>query len=535
MRRRQDPTRPATSSRRRSTPQAFVLPRLHPRLAAASPGFYREAGTRLGFYEAGGAPQIMDPLWNAVRLPEAVVRHEDMHQQLTINTHHGVLTQLLTQLAKAEQGREALTICLDEQWSVQEITATFAELMFVQHQSPKDFEDEVAHLPTAPPYRKLFDAASRLVPPDRVPGVTPLARSDVITAIAASSLQTNCLTTLEELGVEGPRIAAYLREESPDARFERLVAALGSTGIDELLGIAATDPPTDPATGAAQRMARLLATISRRAGSVVIEPPDTLASQAERVMARFLGAEGGRGVGSLPQGIPPEFVDAPEKQVRLRDYVRPSADSGDLAAWLPRCEASGGEMHLIVGTPAPDGCPFSAVCMTHPEPGLAPPDDLRGAMSPQTILGLLEPYARFPGVVTFIGDAWIPWYGLLRSLPSGSWVHERLLSAVRICSHRKLSVELVGGLLDFERLGVGARSFVFDLNNGLFVGCIDNPDRPRAYGLQKIASEQALRLFAKTLDAFGVKPLKNPATAVPDFELLRAIVNRESRDPAGFR
>ena len=99
------------------------------------------------------------------------------------------------------------------------------------------------------------------------------------------------------------------------------------------------------------------------------------------------------------------------------------------------------------------------------------------------------------------------------------------MSAVRICSHRKLSVELVGGLLDFERLGVGARSFVFDLNNGLFVGCIDNPDRPRAYGLQKIASEQALRLFAETLDAFGVKPLENPATAVPDFELLRAIVN----------
>ena len=128
--------------------RAFVLPRLHRRLVSARPGFYREAGTRLGFYEAGGAPQIIDPLWNAVRLPEAVVRHEDMHQQLMINTHHGVLTQLLTQLVKEGQGQEALEICRDEQWSVQEIAATFAELMFVQRESPKDFEDEVvgAHL-----------------------------------------------------------------------------------------------------------------------------------------------------------------------------------------------------------------------------------------------------------------------------------------------------------------------------------------------------------------------------------------------------
>lgn len=521
--------------------RAFVLPRLHRRLVSARPGFYREAGTRLGFYEAGGAPQIIDPLWNAVRLPEAVVRHEDMHQQLMINTHHGVLTQLLTQLVKEGQGQEALEICRDEQWSVQEIAATFAELMFVQRESPKDFEDEVAHLPTAqlrqPPYRELFDTASRLVPPDRVAGVTPLARADVITALAAASLQTKCLTAVEELGVDGPGIATYLREESPDARFERLVEALGSGGIDELLRIAATDPAAEvsAATAPAQRMARLLETISRRAGSVAIEPRDTLSALANKVMARFFGeAASSSGVGSRPQGRRPEFVDSQEKQDRLRDYVHATADSGGLVAWLARCEASGGEMHLLVGMPAPDDCPYAAACMAHPESGVAPPDDLRGAMSPRSMLEALEPYARFPRVVTFIGDAWIPWYRLLASLPSSSWVHQRLLSAVRICSHRKLSIELVGRLLDFEDIGAGARSFVFDLGNGLFVGCIDNPRRPRTYGVQKIASEQALQLFGEALDTFGVERLENPAAAVPDFELLRAIVNRESRDPAGF-
>ena len=367
-----------------------MLLRWHPRLAADSPGFYREAGTRLGFYEAGGAPQIIDPIWNAVRLPEVVVRHEDMHQQLTINTHHGVLTQLLTQLAKAEQGQEALTICLDEQWSVQEIAATFAELIFGAGPEPEGLRRRS---------RPSADSAalSQVVRRGQQPGAAgshsrghapgPRGRDHGDRRIqSANELSDNT-------GGTGRRRSANsglsARGITGTARFERLVAALAGTGIDELLRIAATDPPadTDPATGAAQRMARLLETISRRAGSVVIAPPDTLASQAERVMARFLGAEGGGGVGSLPQGIPPEFVDSPEKQGRLRDYVHPSVNPGDLAAWLPRCEASGGEMHLIVGMPAPDGCPFSAVCMTHPGQGLAPPDDLRGAMPPRRNAG----------------------------------------------------------------------------------------------------------------------------------------------------
>lgn len=520
------------------TLQTFVLPRLDRRLAADAPGFYREAGTRLGFYEAGAAPQIIDPIWNAVRLPEAVVRHEDMHQQLTINTHYGLLTQLLTQLAKEEQAKETLAICRDEQWSVQEIAATFAELMFVLQERPNDFADEVAHLPTrqsGQPYRELFDAASRLVPPDRISGVTPLARADVIAAIAACSLQTNCLTMLEQLGVEGPRIESYLREESPDARFERLVVALGSAGIDELLRMASSDPSSEggSTTAAQQKMARLLATISRLAGSVVIEPRDTLASQANRVSAWLSGREV-TPVASGPQGRRPEIVDSDTKQSRLRDYVRPPGNPGDPAAWLAQCAAARGELHLILGMPASDGCEFACVCMTHREAGFAAPDDLRGVAEPESLLKALEPYRRFPAVVTFIGDAWIPWYRLLGSLPSDAWVHQRLHSAVRLCSHRKLSVELVGRLLDFENLGFGARSFVFDLGNGLFVGCIDNPERPRAYGIQKIASEPALRLFNEALDGFGVKPLANPASEVSDFGLLRAIVNRESRDPAGF-
>jgi hypothetical protein len=146
----------------------FVLPRLNPRLAAESVGFYREAGKRLGFYAPGEAPQIFDPTWTGARSAEAILRHENTHQRLIANTHHGMLTQLLRLLAEERRGKESLRACLEEQWSVQEIAATFAELLLVLQIHPESFESEVSHLPTGllgqPPYRELFDAARRLMP-----------------------------------------------------------------------------------------------------------------------------------------------------------------------------------------------------------------------------------------------------------------------------------------------------------------------------------------------------------------------------------
>ncbi len=90
------------------------------------------------------------------------------------------------------------------------------------------------------------------------------------------------------------------------------------------------------------------------------------------------------------------------------------------------------------------------------------------------------------------------------------------------------------GLLEFEEIGRGARSFVFELGNGLFIGCLDNPASPGTYVLQKIPSIAALSVFNDVLEEFSVEFLDDPVNLVPDFELLQAVVNRESRDPVGF-
>ena len=231
------------------------------------------------------------------------MRHEDMHQQLTINTHHGVLTQLLTQLAKAEQGQEALTICLDEQWSVQEIAATFAELIFGAGPEPEGLRRRS---------RPSADSAalSQVVRRGQQPGAAgshsrghapgPRGRDHGDRRIqSANELSDNT-------GGTGRRRCGNMRAELPDELPEPHDAndwsgrwqAPASTNCFVLRRRIHRQTPI-PRQGAAQRMARLPETISRRAGSVVIAPPDTLASQAERVMARFLGAEGGGGVGSL--------------------------------------------------------------------------------------------------------------------------------------------------------------------------------------------------------------------------------------------
>lgn len=77
------------------------------------------------------------------------------------------------------------------------------------------------------------------------------------------------------MGAESAELANYLREESPHARFERIAAALGSAGIDQLLRAAATVPPSKTGNAGARRMALLLKEISRLAVNVVIEPPRT--------------------------------------------------------------------------------------------------------------------------------------------------------------------------------------------------------------------------------------------------------------------
>jgi len=56
--------------------------------------FNRAALVTLGFYEPGKTPTLNDPVFTGARFPAAVLVHEEMHQNLMINTTFGAFTQI---------------------------------------------------------------------------------------------------------------------------------------------------------------------------------------------------------------------------------------------------------------------------------------------------------------------------------------------------------------------------------------------------------------------------------------------------------
>jgi len=118
---------------------AATLPRLRKSFDPKSRGFAREGLFQQGVYEFGGEPTVYDPVWTGQRVPEAVLRHEEIHQNLIQQTFHGVLTLILTEYAKVANARVSLDACYREQWVVQELGATYAELAFVQRAAPEAF------------------------------------------------------------------------------------------------------------------------------------------------------------------------------------------------------------------------------------------------------------------------------------------------------------------------------------------------------------------------------------------------------------
>jgi hypothetical protein len=524
----------------RKTHQQFSLPRLGAGLAAEMYGFYRDGSQRLGFYSPGGQPEIYDPLWTRTRSPESILVHEDVHQQLTINSHHGILAQILSSLAKSGNGRRALRVCIEEQWSVQEVAATYAELATVQRFKPEDFDAAVRLLPkqilNQPPYWDLFRSVNEVLPLQAsTEPETSIAQLDLILTLAGCAMQTRCLAKFSSAGFNDEDFASYLKQESPHLRFERIVSDLGSETLRDFAEDAAVHLRLVPGLPESQIIADYMTRIVSKMRGFPIEPFDTLQLQAEAAMAAF-NKMGDRSLISRPdRKVPsPAFVDSPEKQRRLQEFLRTGPAAPSLPDWLLRSADIGGDVRLILGSLSPEGAPFAAVCIAK-SPNTPVPDDLRSTLPPETLLDALKPYKAFPQMVSFLGDSWMEWYAILGGYPHNSWVHKRLSDAIRICVHRKLSVDLMQRLLDFEDIGQDARGFVFGLGNGLYVGCIFSPSNPQAYALQKIPSEIALGLFNKFLSDRAVRRESNPERAVPHFKLLGSMARREFEDPPDFQ
>ena len=235
------------SRRKREVPKAESLPafpELSKSFDAISRGFAREGTYKQGVYRVGGQPTLYDPAFTGQRVPEAVLRHEEVHQNLHQQTFHGVLTLILTEYGRVADARTALDACVREQWVVQELGATYAELAFVQRTAPRDFSAYIDSLPSAArdgdPYREAFNFADWLLPLDddaRRERNDP--RTLVIGALCSCSMGTACLRALASSDFDDARFAAWITSNSPDARLERIGRAAGPASFLALTKVAA--------------------------------------------------------------------------------------------------------------------------------------------------------------------------------------------------------------------------------------------------------------------------------------------------------
>jgi hypothetical protein len=296
-----------------------------------SHGFAREGFFRQGEYEPGGQPTLYDPAWTRQRVPEAVLRHEEVHEDLALQTFHGVLTLILQAYGRVANARAALTACYREQWVVQELGATYAELAFVQRVAPKEFAACVDALPSAAhggePYREAFDFANCLLPLDQA---ARRERSDprtlVIGALCSCSMGTACLRELASSGFDDARFASWITSNSPNTRLEQIANAAGPASFLEMTQIVAKRVSVSQPT---QRFVHELFDESSKAmlarvPALTAEPLSQLEAQARAAVDRlrkdcpafaFDLAESLR-----PHG--PLFTESPEKRKLLNEQFR---------------------------------------------------------------------------------------------------------------------------------------------------------------------------------------------------------------------
>ena len=282
-------------------------------------------------YETGGQPTVYDPVFTQQRVPEAVLRHEEVHQCLALQTFHGVLTLILSQYVRVAEAGASLAACEATQWYVQETGATYAELAFIQRDAPLDFAAAIEALPSAAtdgePYREAFDLASWLLPLDadaRKERNDP--RTLVIGALCSCSMATTCLRELANADFDDVRFASWIANNSPDARFEQIGRAAGPGVFRQLAKTAAgrfsKGRPTQ------QLVRELFHDLSNEmlahVPGLTAEPLSQLKAQAEAAVSRLRKScpKFVLDVGEALDPRGPMFTESPVKRRRLRQQFK---------------------------------------------------------------------------------------------------------------------------------------------------------------------------------------------------------------------
>jgi len=499
-----------------------------------SRGFAREGVFQEGVYNVGSQPTLYDPAWTRQRVPEAVLRHEEVHQNLAQQTFHGVLTLILTEYGKVADARAALKACCDEQWVVQELGATYAELAFIQRVAPEDFAAYIDTLPSqakgGEPYREAFDFANWLLPLD---DAARHERSDVrtlvIAALCSCSMGTACLRELASSDFDDARFASWITSNSPNARFQKIAHAAGPASFLKMTQVATRRFSQGQLTHRLLRelFDELAPEMLSHVPALTAEPLSQLEPQAEAAVDRLrknCPAFKFNLAGSLrPRGA--LFTDPIEKRKLLEQRFTFDDSTAVIDAWLQACQTAGG-LHMMSGKPDEGKAPSIAFVCIPSFPGNPIPNDVRVKLRPDQFFECVKRFPGFPNVMTMVGDGWLYWSAFLSALPESNWVRKRVEKAIRITVFRSLSSELLTRLLLHEKLYDGARYILLRLEDGGGIALFDNPKVNAVYAVQKITSEPALAELRDFIARNNVEEIKDPRSIV-DFELLYWIIERE--------
>lgn len=301
------------------------------RVDVMSRSFAREAELRQGVYKVGGQPTLYDPTFTGQRIPEAVLRHEEVHQDLTLQTFHGVLTLILSAYALVANAKTSLAACNDTQWYVQETGATYAELAFMQRVAPLDFPTSIDALPRhatgGEPYREAFDFANWLLPLDddaRHERNDP--RTLVIAALCSCSMGTACLRELANAHFDDVRFASWITNNSPDARFRQIGLASGPVLFREYAKVCAARFSEEKPTGLLVRelFDDLSGMMVVRVPGLTVEPLSQLRNQAQAAVSRLRKTcpEFEFDLAEAIQRRGPLFTESPDKRNLLQQQFK---------------------------------------------------------------------------------------------------------------------------------------------------------------------------------------------------------------------
>lgn len=536
----------------------FVIPHLGiETLGLNAFSFNRAAAEtmRLGVYVPGEPPIVFNVgLSPVVRhgTELGVYVHENTHQNLMLNTSFGLLTQLLSSMRNVT-GPEPYTACYEEQWGVQELDATYAELFAIATAFPNQFDDTRRGLPSRVlnqlPYRELFDSMSLLLPlAPTVPREVAYAQYVTVHAVACCSMSSDCLASLPGSELEPEQLIEHIRTASPNVRFNRIVwELLEKDALKPIVEVVAGHIDSEYLGRSVEEMCEspfpeqdcfsiALECLLRHLEHTAVHPESRLVTDMQAAHAAL--AEWYRRRSRIreirvfrQEESQPIYLDSPEYHALLREKIPGRTSTARLESLFANCRRDNLGVALTLSLKDTQ----EAWVSTHPyilaEPpnpmvgsppeGTPPlPNDLALVVRTDELLAVLQQFPSLPHVVKFIRGSWRDW----DAIPNAMQI---FANKVRVCFETNLSEPHLQELLMFEDLHEGAQVILVSTSkDDLLTGVFTNDRRPGVYAIQRVPRGPGVDAFLRVTERLGIGSPKDQSEAdrlVPHSQLLAMI------------